>query len=121
MPLPQMLPDAATLDQAIETALVKEGVINPKEDFRSALSEHGATPQATAQKVAEILAIGKHRDVITVMKDIILPAHEIELRKPEMTDSKPVISINIQSDNVNLQALFAPQRNVNGNADSNAA
>ena len=121
MPLPNILPNASLLEQAIETALVKEGVISPKEDFKNSLSEHGATPQATAQKVAEILACGKHRDAIAVMKDIILPAHEIELRKPETADTKPVISINIQSDNVNLQALFAPQRNINGNANSDSA
>lgn len=108
MPLPNL---PANLDTAIEEAFETVGITNKQERASKALDRCGASVEELAQHLANIILTSKD----SVRRAAIIDAlglHGISTKKEEQVVQVPQIVFQVNGENINLNQLFAPQRNL---------
>lgn len=105
--LPQEKP---LVKDAIETALVKAGVIEEKQEtIQSALNAAGLTIEACAFNIANLANTAKEATKLRANERAI-QLHGIPLAPITDVDTKPTFVFNIDTGVANLNQLFAPER-----------
>ena len=115
MPLPQMiLPvESAPLDlsSAVESALVKAGVIAANETAREILNERGFTLEDSLVGLGNLARTARDSTRLSAIKDI-LDIHGLQFRRETALDSRPTVNFNVKTESgtVNMASLFVPER-----------
>lgn len=108
MPVPQLKGDA--LDQAIEVALETSKVF-PKQQAAESLTASGLSIPELATHLANLVYSAKDAVKLNAIRDAFA-LHGIYLKQEDSATSTPQIVFNITGENVQLNNMFAPQRDV---------
>jgi trimethylamine:corrinoid methyltransferase-like protein len=109
MPLPNNA--LQNIEAAVEQAFEKVGVHTKKEKAAKALEQYGLSVEELAMHLANLILSAKD----AVKRNAILDAfalHGINLKQEAFENSAPSIVFQVNGDNVNLNQLFAPSREV---------
>lgn len=113
MPLPSNLNTNASpfqaIESAVEQALEDKGVLSKKERAARALENAGLSIEDLAMHLANLIFTANS----ATKRNAILDAfglHDINLKPDAGGQAAPTIVFQVQGENVNLNQLFAPNR-----------
>lgn len=106
MPLP-----SRQLEAIVEQALEKAGVLPPREEASEALKSAGIDIQVLASQLANIIFTAKDSVKLKAIEQAFA-LHGISIKPEAATQGTPQIIFNVTGENVNLNSLFAPERNI---------
>lgn len=107
MPLPLL-----KIQEAVESALLEEGVIPNRETAVAALNEAGADIGRLANELANLVFTAKSNVRLNAIRDAF-KLHGIDLSTGQGGNAgptQPQITIQVIGENTNLQNVFAPER-----------
>ena len=108
MPLPPLKIDP--LDQAIEVALETSKVF-PRQQAADSLIASGLSVPELATHLANLIYSAKDAVKLNAIRDA-LAIHGISLKQEDSAASTPQITFNIVGENVQLNNMFAPKREI---------
>lgn len=106
MPLPLL-----KITEAVEAALRDEGIVAQRDSARAALNDAGADIQRLATELSNLVFSAREGVRLNAIRDAF-KLHGIDLSTGNSGsgNSNPQITIQVVSENTNLNNVFAPER-----------